>query len=62
MFRVSDNGDGFEPRLDMMDALRLEGKRGLNGMRQRAELLGGKFEFISAPGKWTVITITIFAE
>ncbi|MDR0616911.1 MAG: sensor histidine kinase [Synergistaceae bacterium] len=62
MFRVSDNGDGFEPRLDMMDALRLEGKRGLNGMRQRAELLGGKFELTSAPGKGTVITITILAE
>jgi signal transduction histidine kinase len=62
MFRVSDNGSGFEPGPDMMDALRMEGKRGLNGMRQRAELLRGKFEITSAPGKGTAITITISAE
>jgi signal transduction histidine kinase len=59
VFRVSDNGSGFVMSRDMMDALFMEGKRGLNGMRQRAELLGGKFELFSAPGEGTSITITI---
>ncbi|MDR1515973.1 MAG: sensor histidine kinase [Synergistaceae bacterium] len=59
VFRVSDNGAGFVRSKEMMDALLLEGKRGLNGMRQRTELLGGKFELISAPGEGTAITITI---
>jgi signal transduction histidine kinase len=61
IFQVSDNGRGFDlfDLVGRMEALRLEGKRGLNGMRQRAELLGGKFGLVSSTGKGTSITITI---
>jgi signal transduction histidine kinase len=58
-FTVRDNGKGFDPGGGMMETLLMEGKRGLNGMKQRTELLGGEFELISAPGKGAAITITI---
>lgn len=61
-FRVSDDGSGFDQGGVSMDALRLSGKRGLNGMRQRAEILGGKFELSSAPGEGTSVTVTICAD
>jgi signal transduction histidine kinase len=61
-FRVSDNGSGFTHHSGMMETLRRDGKRGLNGMRQRTELLGGEFELISSPGNGTAITITICAK
>jgi signal transduction histidine kinase len=58
-FSVRDNGAGFVPRAGMIESLRMEGKRGLNGMRQRAELLGGEFSLLSSPEEGTTITITL---
>ncbi|MDR1472550.1 MAG: sensor histidine kinase [Synergistaceae bacterium] len=58
-FRISDDGSGFEPTPEMMGRLVHEGKRGLNGMRQRVELLGGEYELSSEPGRGTAITIRI---
>ncbi|MEW6277063.1 MAG: ATP-binding protein [Candidatus Eremiobacterota bacterium] len=46
--KVQDRGCGFDPEKSS------EGV-GLNGMRQRAELLGGWLEVSSAPGKGTVV-------
>jgi signal transduction histidine kinase len=50
--RVSDDGRGFDPNA------RTEGF-GLVGMRERAELAGGKLELHSAPGKGTKIVAAI---
>jgi len=45
---VSDKGPGFDPARKPG-----EGHLGLAGMRERAELLGGRFELESAPGAGT---------
>jgi signal transduction histidine kinase len=58
-FSISDNGKGFIPRCGMMETLFMDGKRGLNGMKQRTELIGGEFELVSGPGEGTTITIKI---
>ncbi len=50
--RVTDKGDGFDPRI------RTEGF-GLTGMRERVTLAGGTLELESAPGKGTTIVSTI---
>ncbi len=50
---VRDDGRGFDPvlRATRPDLTRL----GTLGMRERAEMLGGKIEFDSAPGRGTVV-------
>ena len=53
---VTDNGIGF-----VHDAGRL-GHMGLVGMRERAQILGGKFSINTAPGTGTVIEVFIPAE
>jgi signal transduction histidine kinase len=58
-FVVSDNGAGFNPNDKIMGDLVRDGKRGLNGMRQRVELLGGEYELWSEPGNGARITIRI---
>jgi signal transduction histidine kinase len=58
-FSMSDNGRGFSLSDGMMTKLQMEGKRGLNGMRQRIELLGGEFNIMSSPGEGTRITIAV---
>jgi signal transduction histidine kinase len=58
-FAVSDNGSGFNPDDRIMSNLVRDGKRGLNGMRQRVELLGGEYEIWTEPGSGTKITIRI---
>ncbi len=50
--QLDDNGRGFS-----LDAAR--GGMGLNGMRERARLLGGQFHLNSAPGEGTRIQILI---
>lgn len=54
--QVEDNGVGFDPR-------KLDGSRlGVLGMQERAELLGGTFELVAAPGSGTRIAVTIPLE
>jgi ligand-binding sensor domain-containing protein/signal transduction histidine kinase len=51
---VSDNGIGF----DNTDAVR-EGHYGLEGMRERAAMIGGTFQITSITGKGTTVAITV---
>ncbi|MEM6995536.1 MAG: ATP-binding protein [Myxococcota bacterium] len=47
---VTDDGRGFDP-----DDVVIGRSRGLVGMRERAELLGGRLELQSAPGQGTTV-------
>lgn len=47
LFVVSDNGCGFDMNDKSGDELKRLGKRGLNGMRQRVDFLGGTCEITS---------------
>ena len=58
-FKISDNGLGFTPDAKSADALVQEGKRGLAGMRRRAELLRGEFNIWSELGKGATIIVRI---
>jgi signal transduction histidine kinase len=51
---VSDDGPGFDT-----EAALKKGRLGLNGMRQRAEVLGGTFELQSRSGVGTLIRVTL---
>ncbi|MCX4246370.1 sensor histidine kinase [Paraliomyxa miuraensis] len=53
--RVHDDGRGFDPEA----AIRAGRSRGLVGMRERAELLGGELRIDSAPGEGATITAVI---
>ena len=53
--RVRDDGRGFDPEA----ALRAGRSRGLVGMRERAELLGGELTIDSAPGEGTTVNAVI---
>lgn len=53
--RISDNGVGFDTELASRQAMCF----GLAGMRQRAELLGGRLMVQSAPGKGTAIMLEL---
>lgn len=50
--RVRDDGRGFDPEA----ALRAGRSRGLVGMRERAELLGGELRIQSTPGEGATVT------
>lgn len=56
---IADNGVGFTPHPEMNSELMKDGKRGLNGMRQRIELLGGTYCVHSAPGEGTKIVVCL---
>jgi len=58
---VDDNGVGFNVPPVLGDAP-VGGQLGLLGMQERAELLGGKFEVQSSPGKGTTVTVSIPAQ
>ena len=51
---VSDRGVGFDPR-----KTNTKEHLGLEGMRERAEILGGSFQLQSAPGQGTVIKVSL---
>jgi two-component system, NarL family, sensor histidine kinase UhpB len=51
--RVSDDGQGFEPSTEASDGL------GLEGMAERARLVGGDLDVRSAPGSGTTICLSI---
>ncbi len=53
--RVRDDGRGFDPEA----AIRAGRSRGLVGMRERAELLGGELRIDSAPGEGATVTAVI---
>jgi signal transduction histidine kinase len=54
---VHDNGRSF----DQDQVWRTNGKKrlGLLSMRERAEMLGGRFQIDSAPGRGTTVTIHV---
>lgn len=52
---VSDEGTGFEPRRSLRSAT--GGGTGLASIRERLEMLGGRSQVASAPGKGTRVTI-----
>jgi signal transduction histidine kinase len=51
---VSDDGRGFNPS-DVV----LEGHYGLRGIRERAEMVGGKLEILSRPGQGTMLRFSV---
>jgi len=55
---VSDNGKGFEIPGEI-GALARDGKLGLAGMQERAQLIGGKITVNSAPGKGATVTVEV---
>jgi two-component system nitrate/nitrite sensor histidine kinase NarX len=56
---VQDDGLGFDPaKLATPDGLHF----GLQGMRERAEGLGGKLEIVTAPGKGTRVVVLLPPE
>ncbi len=52
---VRDNGRGFTPEGDTTPAKSLG--RGIAGMRERAELYGGRFSITSSPGHGTAVSM-----
>lgn len=55
---VKDNGKGFE-LTKRIGRLPLNGKLGLIGMQERAQLIGSKLTLQSKPGKGTTVTIEV---
>jgi two-component system, NarL family, sensor histidine kinase DegS len=53
-FSLDDNGKGFDT-----DSLTKESNLGLKLIKDRIEMLGGKFDMDTAPGKGTRVTLTI---
>lgn len=51
---VADNGQGFDPRAGTRS-----GGQGMEGMRERARLLGGRLIVRSRPGRGSVLRVTI---
>jgi len=56
--QVSDDGNGFEPPEDLLAYAR-QGHLGLAGMRERAEILGGRLELTSLPGQGATVRVRI---
>jgi signal transduction histidine kinase len=54
---IGDNGNGFTAQ--RVTQAQRDGHLGLLGMRERAELLGGRFLLEAVPGQGTVLRITI---
>jgi signal transduction histidine kinase len=57
---ISDDGKGFELPGSLSD-LAAMGKLGLVGMQERAQLLDGEFRVQSAPGKGTLVRVSLKA-
>ncbi len=57
---ITDNGQGFESGLK--NPKRGANRLGLIGMRERVEMLGGKFQVDSTPGKSTTVRVEIGVE
>lgn len=59
VFRVADDGRGFDAGPLDYEKLRLEGHRGLSNMYERVQLLGGKIDIDSSPGQGCAITVRV---
>jgi PAS domain S-box-containing protein len=57
ILEVVDDGHGFDP-----EAVRDKGGLGLVNMQERAERLGGELTILSAPGKGTIVKLSIELE
>ena len=55
---MADNGKGFDTQNNSFYTFTGQGKLGLTSMKERAELIGGKFEIHSSPAG-TRITVTV---
>lgn len=53
MLRVQDDGVGFDPQAESMSGM------GLRGVRERAEIFGGRVDFSSTPGAGSTVTVWI---
>ena len=60
LMTLSDDGSGFDAT--KIARPKEESNWGLTIMRERAELIGGRFSVESAPGRGTVITVTLLEE
>jgi signal transduction histidine kinase len=56
---VQDNGIGFELERVKDLPVHREGQYGLQGIRERLELVGGEMSLESGPAIGTVLTVTI---
>jgi len=54
---IADNGCSFHP--ECADEAKRNGRLGLIGMRERAEMLGGKLEIHAQPGNGTVVRAAV---
>lgn len=52
--RIQDDGAGFDPDRQVVDPAQGEGM-GIDSMKERTELFGGRFKLISAPGCGTTV-------
>ena len=62
LLRVRDDGDGFNAGSAGRNGGRVRGRPGglgLNGMRERALLVGGNLNVFTAPGEGTTIELTM---
>jgi two-component system sensor histidine kinase DegS len=55
---IADNGKGFAPPSQLSEFAG-QGKLGLTGMAERAQLIGGELEVSSQPGKGTTVTVKV---
>ena len=58
MLRIQDDGRGFDPSA-VKPARRKRGGIGLTNMQERAAILGGTCEVVSAPSRGTTITVRV---
>jgi two-component system NarL family sensor kinase len=61
VLQVEDDGSGFDTAL-LTAAERSGTSSGVRGMRDRAELFGGSIELRSAPGRGTVVQLTLVLD
>lgn len=57
--RICDNGWGFDPELVLQKQGEGTGGYGLQGMRERIALVGGRFHLDSSPGHGTHLLVTL---
>lgn len=58
LLRVEDDGCGLDPQT-LAEGERAGASGGVRGMRDRAELFGGRVEIKSAPGRGTIVQMTL---